>query len=242
MRTLTCGNPYILGSSLHGIQLFPGLKTLADDFERFAYVFSMSDSNYKKAFILNNKLFARQDGRLLTTAIFQQNNPFLDMEKIVKLKYCDIFQDNGPYSLDELCAGTGINFSLVTYMRLHEFLGPVRARLERRTGTETQSINQFLQVKTWLSKKVRKLLDSGMKVLPVRWLRTVNTFFRLTGIDADDNLVGKIWSLWNLSVLPNKIRDFAFKFFNNQLAIITRLSHYVQNRARGCTLCTGTGT
>jgi hypothetical protein len=81
MRTLTCGNPYILGSSLHGIQLYPGLKTLADDFERFAYVFSKSDSNYKKSFIVNNKLFARQDRRMLTTATFQQNNPFLDMEK-----------------------------------------------------------------------------------------------------------------------------------------------------------------
>jgi hypothetical protein len=121
VRTLTYGNPYILGPALHGIQLSPGLKTLGDDFERFSYAFSNLDSNYKKAFIFNNKLFARQDGRMLTTAIFQQNIPFLDMEKVAKLKYCDIFQDNGPYSLEELCAGTGINFSLVTYMRLHEF-------------------------------------------------------------------------------------------------------------------------
>jgi hypothetical protein len=98
-------------------------------------------------------------------------------------------------------------------MRLHEFLGPARARLLHRTGTESQSINQFLRVKTGLSKKVRKLLDIGVKVLPVRGLRTVNTFFRLTGLVAEENLVGKIWSLWNLSVLPNKIREFAFKFF-----------------------------
>jgi hypothetical protein len=242
LRSLTCGNPYILGTSLQGINLMPGLEVLATDMERFVSCFVNSEANYKKAYIINNKLFEGQGGRLLTQTTFQQNRPFLNLEKIGKLKFCDIFQDTGPYSLDELCAGTGINFSLVTYMRMHENLGPSRARLSHKAGTDSQSVDQFLQVKSGVSKKVRKFLDKNVKKVPVQGMRTVSTFFRLTGLNADEKQISKIWSLWNFAFLPNKIREFIFKFVNNQLSINTRLSHYVQNRTRGCTLCTISGT
>jgi hypothetical protein len=44
-------------------------------------------------------------------------------------------------------------------------------------------------------------------------------------------------SFWNSSGILNRIRTFAFKFYNNLLGINTRLSHFVQNQQRGCTFC-----
>jgi hypothetical protein len=41
--------------------------------------------------------------------------------------------------------------------------------------------------------------------------------------------------------MPNKTRDFAFKFFNNMLGLNTRLAHFVDEQRRACDLCGGGG-
>jgi hypothetical protein len=69
-------------------------------------------------------------------------------------------------------------------------------------------------------------------------LRNIITFFRITETLANEAHVKMLLGMWSRHCLPNKIREFSFKFLNNSLAINTRLSHYVQNRQRGCTLCT----
>jgi len=38
--------------------------------------------------------------------------------------------------------------------------------------------------------------------------------------------------------MPNNFREFIFKFFNNYLAVNTRLSHFAVEQSRDCTFCT----
>ena len=42
---------------------------------------------------------------------------------------------------------------------------------------------------------------------------------------------------WNFHALPNKIREFIFKFVNNTLGLNTRLAHFVVDRGWLCTFC-----
>ncbi len=47
-------------------------------------------------------------------------------------------------------------------------------------------------------------------------------------------------TLWNIGGIPNRVRVFFFKFYNNLLGLNTRLSHFVANKSRGCNFCEGT--
>jgi hypothetical protein len=102
-------------------------------------------------------------------------------------------------------------------------------------------MTEFLGKRKGESKKVRNILNNRANSVPVLSLRQIVTFSRLTGTVVGDSASGQILLLWSRNYLPNKIREFAFKFFNNSLAVNTRISHYVQNRQRGCTLCTVSG-
>ena len=66
----------------------------------------------------------------------------------------------------------------------------------------------------------------------------VKTFFRLLGEPIlDEQQLKKINGLWGHNFLSNKHREFLFKFYNNTLAINTRVFHFVENNSRSCTFC-----
>jgi hypothetical protein len=62
---------------------------------------------------------------MLDENFFGRNLSFEDFKKIACLKYDDFFINGRQKSLDTLCDDTGINFSLVTYMRVHESLDSI---------------------------------------------------------------------------------------------------------------------
>jgi exonuclease III len=244
IRSYSSGNCLTFFSNNAAVQRRPVLFNIAKDFENFSNVFYRKNENYKEAFILNNKLFQdyRHDNQLITPALFRGNVPVLNIEQVSKLKFKDFFTDGRAKTLDELVTDTGINFSLMTYMRI---MGPLfnfsRSIRQADTGTGSESIEKFLGVKKGEAKKVRSLLTSNVPTTLVNNLTVVKTFFRVIGIVTPERDVGKIIGFWRGSYLTNKVRDFVFKFYNNQLPINTRLSHYVANRNRLCTFCTSEG-
>ena len=42
---------------------------------------------------------------------------------------------------------------------------------------------------------------------------------------------------WSLNFLPNKIREFSFKFYGNILGLNSRVAHFGNNINPGCTFC-----
>ena len=88
------------------------------------------------------------------------------------------------------------------------------------------------------SKSCRNILAKPVKVKadPCK-LTNIITFFQLIGTEIPPrttvyNFVG----IWNLSFIPNKLRDFIFKFYNNKLGLNTRTSHFGGD-TRACTFC-----
>jgi hypothetical protein len=75
------------------------------------------------------------------------------------------------------------------------------------------------------SKKYRRYLEYGTAVKPVTELRTVKTFFELVRLPVPDpEICGIINAVWNVHVLPNNVRVFAFQFYNNSLPTAARLA------------------
>jgi zinc-binding in reverse transcriptase len=67
---------------------------------------------------------------------------------------------------------------------------------------------------------------------------TTKTFFRLIGVaPPTEEEIEKKNILWSLSFIPNKIREFIYKFKNNILGLNTRISHFNLNVSRACSFC-----
>jgi hypothetical protein len=68
-------------------------------------------------------------------------------------------------------------------------------------------------------------LDLEKNTKSINEQRVVKTFFELIEVPVPDSeQCGTLHSVWNLHVLPNNIRVFAFQFYNNSLATNTRLA------------------
>ena len=111
-------------------------------------------------------------------------------------------------------------------------------KLKNREG-DAISIADFFSSFKKGSKSCRKILTKKTsKSIDSRKLTTVTTFFLLINLKLPDTCtIGNFHSLWNLSYLPNKFREFIFKFYNNKLGINIRTSHF-GGGTRDCTFCT----
>jgi hypothetical protein len=68
--------------------------------------------------------------------------------------------------------------------------------------------------------------------------RTVKKFLELCGAGPQNELtLTRCIGTWNNSFIPNKIRDFAIKFFRNILGITARVAHFNHNIDESCTFC-----
>jgi hypothetical protein len=240
LRTLSLGNCYTVSPLVIDTNKFPLLGTIAASFDRFRTVFYDTDTNFRESYILNNKKLLRgeRDYGILDKNFFDANIPRLNLEQVSNLKMKDFFRGNVFKSLDEIILDTGIYFSLLTYMRLRESLMLFQMRNPNKMrGQVAISLDRFFNVKNGEAKKIRTMLDNADKNVPVLNLRPVKTFFRLTNLEPTEELTRKIFGFWNKPYLTNKFRDFSFKYSCGKLALNTRLSHFVANRARECSLC-----
>ena len=97
------------------------------------------------------------------------------------------------------------------------------------------SIEEFFSRFKKGSKRCRAVLTTAET--DTRSLTSVVSFFKLADILIPDlTTLSSTLSLWNLHFLPNKFREFIFKFFNNKLGLNVRLSHFT-NTYRYCTFC-----
>jgi hypothetical protein len=86
-------------------------------------------------------------------------------------------------------------------------------------------------------RKCRLLLSSGRND-DISQQTTCKTFFRLLNIEYIGNKAFSVAiSWWNFNRLPNRVRMFAFKFFNNILGLNTRTFHFATNPTRICQFC-----
>ena len=136
-----------------------------------------------------------------------------------------------------------IPLSLLTYIRVGNALNHLfstRARGQNQNTLATTIENFLMRFKKG-SKPIRNIMAEKRKLHQEAKLpQTLSTFFRITNLPVpENNELKKIASFWQTSTLPNRIKDFAFKFLYNKLHTNTRLSHMIgeNNIDRGCTFC-----
>jgi hypothetical protein len=240
LRNVCAGNCYTANPAAVPEGRYPALMPLITSYSSFRNAFTGTGTNYKKALIFNNDLIRRSPTTtlLLDSNFFSSNIPRLNLNEIANLKFSDFFNNNMFLSLDELVETTGINFSLITYMRLRESLMFYHRKFSNRdNNTRSCDIQSFLRPKKGTARRIRNTVDAAVRKKPLLQLTPVKTFFRLINVQVPIDGTSTLFGLWHCSFLDNKLRDFIFKFFNNQLPLNTRLSHYVNNVSRLCTLC-----
>jgi hypothetical protein len=221
------GNVLIANSQTFQVQENPILSNICTSFGKFSAEFTNKDDNFKKAFIFRNPFFrrGRNDERILCERFFGLNgNDHLELRKLAKLKYEDFFVRRAAKSLDELNREYELNFTLVTYMRLHEAL---QYAVDRQANANvvtnpTQSLEFFLKSFERGSKPFHRILQSKERS---KWkienLNTVRTFCEITTVTQPPNdVIRACWGEWNKNYFSNRCREFIYKFRNNILGLM----------------------
>ena len=217
---------------------FPILHNIAVSFTKFLNIFNRIGKNLGNSYLLHNPALIRGRNNLgiIDARLFNNNVPRLAIEQISSLKVRDIA--NNQLFLHRI-EDIGVQLSMISYMRLQEAFFSVRNNLGTYEGVSCPLAWFFSSFKNG-SKSIRRIFEKDRsKKIKVSTLTSTTTFCRLIGIPSiDESILKMMLSVWGLSFLSNKHREFSFKFYNNTLGLNTRLSHFVDNNTRSCTFCT----
>ena len=103
---------------------------------------------------------SRGNPRNLNLNLFYGNTPRLTAQTLCSLKVNDISLEGRLVSLDKISTNTGLEFNLVTYLRLQEALFTSRNQYvdNRVTDGSSKSVTEFINRFKKGSKTIRKIL------------------------------------------------------------------------------------
>jgi len=89
------------------------------------------------------------------------------------------------------------------------------------------------------SRQIRKILSFKANLSNYMMKQNfVKNFYKLISLDNfSADMTKNRLTTFSWGFLPNKLREFIFKFNSNTLGLNIRVSHFVDNRERGCTFC-----
>jgi len=89
------------------------------------------------------------------------------------------------------------------------------------------------------SKRIRKIFEhTGGAENSLQNLRIVTTFYELTNtINQSSNTLKRCLGAWNGAYFDNNIREFLFKFRNNQLGLNNRINAFDPTHDPRCNFC-----
>ena len=243
LRKLGNGNCFSINPEIVDRALHPILKGLAESFQYFSKNFYSLNDNVDSSHLLNNPIVRRshRDNTLIDPPYFRQNIPELNIESLAKLKLSDICSNGRIKTLDEINNSTGLQFSLVTYMRLdasiYQFYS--NRRVPRISNLKSASVAEFFGSFKKGSKQIRRIF---MQLRTIRSnpenINCTRTFSDLINCDFGNcENIKRCLNLWTSHFLSNPHREFIFKFYNNSLGLNSRVAHFVQNYNPGCTFC-----
>jgi len=212
----------------------PLLWSIANAVCQFQMEYWKKNENFMEAPVFDNEFFlcekprprAALPGCIKLTRIRREiRNAHFFRLRMLKMK--NIFDDGTVLDFHTFCARTDIPFTVNEYMYISTGARYARERYGNKPNStgKSECIIAGIYAKKGSSKKYRQVLDLKYKYTPVLELRTVRTFTGLVNVEiTDPDWCGFLVSIWNLHMLPNNIRWFAFQFFNNSLPIGTRLA------------------
>ena len=240
LHSIGLGNPFIAHPLLAEKTHNPILHSLSSSFSLFNGAFGNLGCNFKKAYIMYNPTFQKSkvDKSVIDKSIFNSSANFF---AIAKLRFCDFFAGSDLKSCHDLNREFSLNLNLSGYLRICGSLLHNKSRFKNCTG-DCSKIEDFFNSFKKGSKSCRKILTkTEFDSHDLLKLNNVKTFFTLIGLAIPDrSTIKNFLGLWNFNFIPNKLRDFIFKFYHNKLGLNTRTSHFGGD-TRNCTFCTISG-
>jgi exonuclease III len=219
----------------------PILYGFAEAYEKFYTNFTVHENNFKTAYVFDNQAFVRNrsDGSLLDPNFFGIECFRLNELKIRCLKLSDFFRNGRMLTMEEL-AETVFPVSPALWLRLQSagMFAWKRYHNPDNNSVPVDIEQFFLRIKKG-SKKIRKIMDGPyISDSDPETLTITTSFFTISGSDPQDaDTVKRCLGSWNRSALQNNMREFLFKFRNNQLPLNNRLNAIDENVDPRCNFC-----
>jgi len=230
--------------------LYPILRNIAESFEKLQTGYWRLHDNFRTAPLVDNDFFLRNeptrrdpargciDRNLLGIEFYNRHK-----EKLRSLRLNWLITGMRIVSLERLREITEIPFSQNVYMHLNTACMFALKKYSGKAGSNETSISliSYLERIKKGSRKFR-LLISKRNTCDIAELRVVKTFFELATCDKpESSIIGRLHGLWSLGFLNNRVRCFAFQFFNNSLAVGARVAaryrHTGQLIDQRCAFC-----
>jgi hypothetical protein len=241
LRTLCNGNVLCAGPGLIKQSANPVLYGISCSYQKLRLSHDSLHCNFTNALVLNNPIFFRGPGNKLPLNLTYLGLPETGFSAMAQLTAKDFFNVNGVKTRIELAMDYDLDLSVEGYVDLVRCLNHYVRRLkpnERNNGSSISIFEEFGILKKPGKKMRTTLVKKKRKTFEHREQASTTTFLQITGsVFPGEKSYGTLISLWNSQGLKNRTKVFLFKFFNNILGINTRLSHFVPNHPRGCSLC-----
>ena len=105
-------------------------------------------------------------------------------------------------------------------------------------GKSSMDLGEYFNTFKKGSRKNRKIICSTKHGFNFKKLDQVKTFVHISESPIPTNERSKnIHLAWTKTFLPNRMRTFLFKFYNNLLGTGNRVAHFVGDYDSGCTFC-----
>jgi hypothetical protein len=237
---LTFGNPLALSPKNVDENRHPILFHLATSFERLRIKFDKKNENYLTSSIFFNPMLFREtrDKRPLCPAYLGTAADTMLTYKLATCQLQELCGEDGILSHAELVRN-GIRLSPIGYGRLSNALNCFfdRLRPDREDNDNAKTLHSVFGLIKKPGKKCRLFLSEGRND-DISNLTTCKSFFRIINLDYVGNKnFSTCLSWWGLNCLPNRVRTFAFKFYNNILGLNQRTVHFAANPVRYCQFC-----
>jgi hypothetical protein len=190
-----------------------------------------------------------QDPGIVDPTFFGQQFFERHKERLLSMKMNSLIVNGVIVNYQELIQSTGIPFTQAIYFRLISVSNYAVLKFANKAnsnGTSLEMCGYIRKVKKG-SKRFRRVLSQKNQEPQIENLRVVQTFFRFLNTDAPEPVViGKLHGIWTWQFLSNRIRFFAFQFFNNSLGTKTRIAARYRNGGlildQRCTFCVKAGS
>ncbi len=217
------------------------VQDIGVNWKMFKRKFYEVGGNFMIAKIFGNNAIL-ENGVNLEVEVFGEQRFGIIRERVMELKMLDLI-DNRYMFKDrvELEANWNIPITWAEYFRLR---GGVRSLLQirgDRDPVEGKSINEFMDRgklrcsklrKTAEGKISKKYIEHDPKLIP-----SVNSLWGVRVMEMDRVLVEWNLTVWTITVLAPKFKDFCFRLMHGRLYLNSALSHFSDTRP-GCTFCT----
>ena len=221
------------------IELGTVLSNIIDSYCTFVHKFTEYGNNYMKVPILYNTHFRYgRDRNLIIDDNFIGRMILTTQPELIRTLTWEKCTHNGHFvHVRHFNNHTGINFTREQYYDL-KLAYIIAKRKFHKEGGFAMTLEDFMSTFKKGSKKFRRILSFDTKPYNIENLTQAATYARITDTTKPNrNRVLSMYSTWSIHCLPNRLRTFILKYYNNILGLANRIAHFVPNTDTSCTFC-----